>query len=300
MRRLILLPCLALLLALNNSAYAQEVVDDTQEDSARPFAEKVAELKLILKGRDVQTREDLAVDPGLYEAFMHDRADFLKRLAAVRADCRADLRRANRDMLLSVTLECYRSDLTLQTEWLQTEASYVEQLKGLAPAMKQRVLDAIGTSADAMQTIIDAIDSDVYSDASQLVSAKRRLWEQYEDARYLAWGLMRADRLRGWIGLLALRLGQLPPPAEGEEASLDALNESIDCLTLLNDELGMFMASNSYEETKESFGQYQSSVKKCLETIRHAIDLSRGFSPEVKDPQNSSAEAGSGTGSTNR
>jgi hypothetical protein len=257
--------------------------------------EKLSALEALLEKRTVRSREDAAGRAEALAAFLKDTRAYEQELALKRDQCNTAIRRANRDTKLAVTESCFRSDLLLQMSFLRREASYLKQLMGLREDRRALALAANKNLSDAMATIIDAIDSGVYERPENLSAAKRKLWQQYSRQRYLTLGLVRADRTLAWIGLLGQRISQLLQDGAPNEAAIAKLHDSVDCLHKMSSIVSSFEALTEYESTKVPFGQYQSGLKKCVESLRAAVRLQKGFPAEPEEGPSVEPEAGSGT-----
>lgn len=269
----------------------------TPQPPAPPTIEqRMDTLAKLLEKRDVKTRDDLAERQDRVDQFMTDKRAYEKELAISREKCTADIRRANRDTKLSTVLSCYRADLMLQMAFLRKEATYVKQLTGISPEAKTKFTETNRALSDAMATIITAIDSDVYEAPEEVESAKKKLRDNYQHPRYLALGLIRADRALGWTGFLGQRIRQIWPLTAPESPERLKLVQSVECLEKTAFELKAFGALENYESTKEKFGQYQSSLGNCAESLRSAVRWVKGIPESSSGSLMTGPEATSGTG----
>jgi hypothetical protein len=267
-----------------------------QQPAAPTVEQRIDTLAKLLEKRDVKTRDDLAERQDRLDQFLTDKRAYEKELAISREKCTADIRRANRDTKLMAILSCYRADLTLQMAFLRKETTYMKQLTGISPEAKTKFTETNRALSDAMATIITAIDSDVYEAPEEVESAKKKLRDNYQHPRYLALGLIRADRALGWTGFLAQRIRQLWPMTAPESSERAILAQSVECLEKTAADLKAFGSQENYESTKEKFGQYQSGLTKCAESLRSAYRSAKGIPESSSGSLNTGAEAAVGTG----
>lgn len=261
------------------------------------FEEQTALLELLLNERSIKNRDELAEDAEKRTTFLEDREEHWKALAVLREKCRADVRKSNRDTKLSVTLSCYRADLTLQMEFLRKEKTYLNALGGLSKTGRMRIESAIDGLSEAMATVVNAIDSDVYERAEDVLTAKQKLGTQYRQQHYLAWEIARADRMLGWVGLFAQRIRQMSAQPDTSETTLLKMRESMVCLQKNAAILKSAMTVKNYAETNAFFGQYQSGLTNCVESLRSVLRSVRGIPDPVKDSPSGAENASAGTGS---
>jgi hypothetical protein len=297
---------IASLLSIAVSASAQEtgtgglLVGEGSGAVVLTIEQRIDNLANLLEKRSVKTRDELLEREDRLKTFLTDKRAYEKELAILREKCRADIRRANRDTKLPTVLSCYRSDLMLQMAFLRKESTYVKQLTGLSPAAQESFALTYKKLSDAIATIITAIDSDVYEATEEVESAKKKLWQNYQYPRYLSLGLIRADRSLGWIGLLGQRIRQVWPLTTSESPERAKLVASVECLEKTAADLKAFGLLENYESTKEKFGQYQSSLAKCAESLRSAFRSAKGIPETSSGSLNTGAEAGAGTGTSIR
>lgn len=254
-------------------------------------------LHTLAMQRSVDSRSDLVEKTEAVAALQKEKLLYEKELALKRTQCLTDIRRANRDTKLSVTLDCFRGDLLLQMSFLRTENAYLERLGGMSAGHKRMTIATNKDLSDAMATIVNAIDSGVYEEISALESAKQKLAQQYMTARYRALTAARAERTLGWIGLLGQRIQQLLPQAGTGELLHTRLLDSANCLKNTAQNVISVQQELQYESTKEKIGQYQSSLVHCIESLRSAIRISRGLPDTLIPGGSGGTKAGSGTSS---
>ncbi|PIR48622.1 hypothetical protein COU80_02840 [Candidatus Peregrinibacteria bacterium CG10_big_fil_rev_8_21_14_0_10_55_24] len=150
-----------------------------------------------------------------------------QKTLAYEAQCREEIRHSNRDQRLGVILRCFRTQLTLDGEWLRRERRSVENRAGLSNEIRTELLAAIDTMQQAIATILDGIDTGVFQTEESCSIAKQNLATLYRTPLWLAETHARADVLLTWIAHI---LVQALPTAqdEGEDPSV---GQTLRCLS---------------------------------------------------------------------
>ncbi len=154
-------------------------------------------------------------------------ANFNKKQAAHRSQCRDQLRSANKTTYLQTLLQCYRGELAMEQDFLTFERSEFSALPGITDTVKTAVLSRIDLLADAEQTLTFAIDSKVYQTTDDVQEAKRNLHDKYRVPLWDALLSARADAAKSWVGILIVDLdaaqkGQGTLTDEQSKAWMDA------------------------------------------------------------------------------
>lgn len=154
------------------------------------------------------------------------RGFYRARRATFMTDCRRDIRSANRDTKFPTTLRCFRGLLMQRLGYLRDERR--NRPLGFGPA-HDLLLSRTDALTDAMTTIVDAIDSDVYDDDASLKDAKARLYAQYEEPYAAAILAAQAERLEHWLFVLVNDLDRIAA-ADLHREHVDVLLPVADCL----------------------------------------------------------------------
>ncbi|MBU0458930.1 hypothetical protein KJ652_03065 [Patescibacteria group bacterium] len=112
--------------------------------------------------------------------------------------CLMELRMANRDTKLPILFRCYRAQLTLNLESLRKEKAFVLNMPGISEDKLNQATSSIDNLTEAITTMIDGIDSVVYTTKESLEESKVLLAENYRTPYWKAQEELRADYLLTW------------------------------------------------------------------------------------------------------
>ncbi len=220
--------------------------------------------------------------------FREKAAAYARKRAELRAECRDDLRRANRDTLMTALLRCYKNDLVLERDYLEKRRAWLEALPGITKQMRATVLSRLDLLADAIDTIVYAIDHRVYATQDDLVEARRNLLTRYRLPFWESVTLARADRALTWIARVialtdAVRTEDVTITG-GERAEwLDARR----CLTERETELKTLLLGES--EGDKTVSEAVSDIRFCLDDLQTV--------PRAASPATGSGAVKTGSGS---
>jgi hypothetical protein len=138
--------------------------------------------------------------------FREKEAAFRKKQAAYRAQCRDDLRRANRDAYFVTLLRCYKGDLGLERDELSKQRDALATMAGLSPAVRINARNRLDLLTDAMDTVVLAIDSEVYESPDDLLEARQNLLQKYRKPWWDAIAAVRADQTLTWTQYLITQI----------------------------------------------------------------------------------------------
>ncbi|MDB4978349.1 MAG: hypothetical protein JWM56_535 [Candidatus Peribacteria bacterium] len=119
--------------------------------------------------------------------------------SALRAQCREDIRRSNKDALLATKLRCVRGELTLDREYYRAADKYAQAIPGQLLLFKKSLMPPLESALEAVNSFVNAIDQGVFENEEQLITAKKNLQKNYRDAANLTLTLVRADKLLNWL-----------------------------------------------------------------------------------------------------
>lgn len=156
-----------------------------------------------------------------------------QKLALHITKCHEAVRKANRDTLLPVTLQCERSQLLLEQEMLKRERSMILARPGITPAIRQDALTKSDALTSAMQTVIDGIDAKVFRSIADLKQARGNLLAQYREPAWIALIRFRADAALTWIAQVLLDRGETTQDAM-QTCFIDAESRFSAVLSLAN------------------------------------------------------------------
>ena len=228
--------------------------------------ERLSVVRAFFADHAVESRTDLLRAAELRIAMLAERSRLRARQWAARSQCRADVRKANRDAKLQTLLRCYRTELLQELALQEFPIDYLRSLTTLAPSIATTALAAHASFNDALRTMIAGMDAGVYDNDTDLFDAKKRLHSRYRIAAGNALLRARADALAGWPALITLRLQQMRKNAPDAfdpaswEAVLGCLEHQAELLATLGDE-------KEYEKIKDIYGQFQSTQLSCLGSV---------------------------------
>lgn len=209
------------------------------------------------------------------EAAIHDeRAKLATRMAEYRRDCRADLRKANRDSKLSTMLRCFRGTLALQLTTLQRWERFAVELPGIPPSFASQEQAAVHAWIEAIGTVMSAVDADVYQAEQGLLDVRARLVERYalpaEYARLRSRRALDAGWLLSTLDVLAtLRSPQVSSTLDVEKAA----QESAECLAAILPEIEV--SAPAHRADLETMGRglavYEAKAPSCLTNLKNII-----------------------------
>lgn len=202
-----------------------------------------------------------------------------------RVQCRSDIRKANRDSILSETLHCFRAMLTLDLEILRKEKQYTQNIAGVTEVYRTAGELEIQNTMDAIATIVEAIDVGVYTDAQQLIEAKANLEKRYLQAKRLALSKMRIDHSKTWLEQLMVRIFSILQSENPSKEVQQKLEESITCLEQKESLLDDLFSMEDNNALIEQFRQVQSDIKFCIEMTRDANILNKEVEQEKENQQ---------------
>lgn len=158
--------------------------------------------------------------------FLVQRAAFRKKRAELRRDCRDDLRRANRDTKFSTLQRCYRSDLTLERDFFLDERMYLDALQDVTKSINAAAVDRVNLLVDALNTVLFAIDNNVYHEEADILEARTNLHTRYRVPTWNAVALVRADRALSMLAALIIDLDAAKLPASQDVRGCLTMNET--------------------------------------------------------------------------
>ena len=139
---------------------------------------------------------------------------FLKKRAELRNECREDIRRSNKNTKFSTLVHCYKDDLTLEQELLTKRRERLAAMPGVSDDVHNAALARLDLLIDAVDTVIFALDSDVYSTTDDISEAKQNLLEKYRKPFWDAMILARGDRALSVTSSLVLRIDAVTPQSD--------------------------------------------------------------------------------------
>lgn len=193
--------------------------------------------------------------------------EYRKRRAARRQECRSDIRKASKIGKLSVSLECYREELADALDRLQKQREYIERMPGVSDDVRWLTLMRLDLLGDALNVIVNAIDSDVYQSVEELEEAKQNLLISYRQPLWLMETRLRADKLLTWTASLMTRIGAMGQEnLDGEDSK--RLYEGVACLNESEALLKTTVAAQELSAATQKLADAQAKLQDCITLIR--------------------------------
>jgi hypothetical protein len=166
----------------------------TESGSVRTMQDIASDIRALLPGRNPMRLKDVVVPEQKQKAWDNESAQARERLAQHRRDCREAIRKANRDQLMDRLLSCYRSDLLQDVNIMRKRQQYIAAVPSLDAEIRMAASGAMMKQIDAQMTIVNAIDSGVFTQIESVEEAKRNLRVNYREATWISLLHLQADR----------------------------------------------------------------------------------------------------------
>lgn len=171
--------------------------------------ERITKLRTQVETRIPASTGALLPDAAKQKAWDAERKRHEERLWSMRAKCREELRKANRDTIAAKAQQCYRSDLMEELSLRRKELQFVAALPAVDPAFAAAYREATEALMDAQSAVVDGIDTNVYASVEALEKAKLKLRDQYRVPYWTALFRLSADRLVPWAAWQVDRMDRL-------------------------------------------------------------------------------------------
>lgn len=187
--------------------------------------------------------------------------------------CNGDVRSANRDTLLPVTLQCYRIQLKLEQEALTNEREIIRRWPGIAAESRTAMLERLDALSGAIQPVIDAIDAKVFPTLDAFRNVRANLLTQYRQPFWLQSARFRADAALIWTDSLLISLHTLMV----EETLSPALQKKIlaaqSCYETAEPVLESARNAETIETARKQFAEASLLLAPCPTLLREAQTL---------------------------
>lgn len=196
--------------------------------------ERIGALRTHIETRIPANTGALLPNATKQKAWDAEKARHEQRIWEQRAKCREEIRKANRDTIVSKSAQCFRSDLMEELALRRKEKTFVESLPAIDPQALASYSAAVTALMDAQAAIVDGIDTNVYSTVELLQTAKRKLRDQYRTPYWTAFFRLTADRLIPWTAWQVDRMEGLlsEEPETAAEAQVACLEETTNLLAI--------------------------------------------------------------------
>ncbi|MFH1444310.1 MAG: hypothetical protein ABIG34_02885 [Candidatus Peregrinibacteria bacterium] len=192
--------------------------------------------------------------------------------------CHDDVRSANRDTLLPVTLQCYRGQLMIERDSLKNERDVIDQWPSLPAAQKAAMLASIDALQEALQPVTNAIDAKVFTTLDAFRDVRANLRTQYRLPYWLAAAQVRASAARTWLDHLLLSLKSV-----SEDASLPAevqqhVASAMECYEAADPLLFTAQSTDVLETSRKNLSDAIAQIGTCSPILAEAQQALRASS----------------------
>ncbi len=127
------------------------------------------------------------------EAWATEVKRYSERSAELRSRCHEEIRKANRDTIVSKAAQCLRSDLLLEATHRRKQRDLFANTAGVQEAIIGGATTGIDAWLDASAAIVDGIDAGVFTTVDALKTAKKNLHSTYRAPMQRAFVHVRID-----------------------------------------------------------------------------------------------------------
>lgn len=184
--------------------------------------------------------------------------------------CHDDVRSANRDTLLPVTLQCYRGQLKLEQESLANERTIIDRWPGIPTASKTAMLGSIDALLSAIQPVVDGIDAKVFTSLDAFKNVRTNLLTQYRQPYWLASAHFRADASLTWLDHVLLSLHSLTQEGTRPPAVQEKLLSAVQCYASAEPLLTAARDKETPEESYKNFSLAFTTISPCSALLSEA------------------------------
>lgn len=200
------------------------------------------------------------------KAWDTEKARHEQRIWELRAKCREEIRKANRDTIVSKSAQCLRSDLMEELALRRKEKAYVESLPGIDAQVLAPYSSSVAALMDAQSAIVDGIDTGVYTTVELLQTAKRKLRDQYRMPYWTTFFRLSADRMIPWAAWQVDRMDGLlsKEPETAADAQVACLEETVNLLSISK--------SSPFESAFTALQTALGKSRDCAATLRVLVE----------------------------
>ena len=262
-------------------------------EQLRSIEQRAAELEWEARVARTQTfRKDIIETWNTLLAIQNQTQNNLERRAEHRAACAEELRSASKFTKLPISLRCTKADLQLEIELLRKEKERITVLPGVTEDTRSLALTRLDLLMDALQTIVTAIESDVFQAVEELKEAKQNLRITYREPFWLLQLKLQAEKLQAWNASLMTRVAivaeeqQVPDPT-----TTGVLLEAMMCLQQEEELLEDAGAAQNLAEAQQRIDGAQETMQICLAHLAEALEL-HGSSSQPAEETTGDSETG--------
>ena len=192
--------------------------------------------------------------------------------------CHDDVRSANRDTLLPVSLQCYRGQLLIERDALKNERDVIDQWPGLSAELKTAMLARIDALQGALQPIIDAIDAKVFTTLDAFRDVRENLRTQYRQPYWFAAAQVRNGTALTWLDALLLSLKSASEDTGFSEEVRQKITDALECYAIAEPFLIPSETIDSLESLRENLAKASGQIASCSPVLSEAQALQHSSS----------------------
>jgi hypothetical protein len=233
----------------------------------RTTEDVVQTIREHIPNRNPKRLRDVVVPDAKQKGWEKDIADARTRLASHRRDCRESVRRANRDQVINTLTNCYSGNLQQDMFMLRKHLMYVQAIPTLDPVTRSNATGALLKLIDAEQTIVDAINTGLFTSQEALEQAKKNLRLNYSVPYWASMTKLRADWELTWVTFMVKNIEErlAEPDLKGAKAQL--IHEAAVCL---ENSASMLITARDFAErisASQTLTQATVQLQECRKTL---------------------------------
>lgn len=197
MQKLILSSLIILTLPLSANAQEVPATESTTGSGTvieRSTSDILQNILNIAPSRIPKNVKQLTIPEKVESAFQKEFTSIRQRMAEQRTACREAIRKANRDQRMGKVAQCQRALLMLDMNMLRKQSDYISILPFVDAQLKETATGAIANLESAEMTIVDGIDTQLFTQEAQLIAARNNLRVTYREPVWMALMKIRIDR----------------------------------------------------------------------------------------------------------
>jgi len=251
-------------------------------EQLRSIQQRAAELEWETRVARTQTfRKDITETWNELLAIQKQIQKNLKRREEHRTECAEELRSASKFTKIPIALRCTQADLQLELEILRKEKEHIEVMPGVTEDTRSLALTRLDLLTDALQTIVTAIESDVFQAVGELKEAKQNLRITYREPFWLLQLKLQAEKLQTWNASLMTRVAIVAEEQQDlDPETTDILIDAITCLQQEEELLEDAGAAQDLTTAQSRINGAQNKMHTCLDHLEEAQKMHGPPQPE--------------------
>jgi hypothetical protein len=203
--------------------------------------------------------KDLATPEKARAAWASEVQRYAERSGELRTRCHEEIRKANRDTIVSKSAQCLRSDLLLEITHRRKQADMFADLAGVDATVAEAVSIGVAAYVSAANAVVDGVDTGVFSTVDMLGQAKRNLDDTYRKPMLRTFARARASRAAALTRSLAASV-QTALDGDVRRPFIDAF---VPCVELAHDTL--MTATNPASDVTEKYAAGITELRRCAD-----------------------------------